>query len=123
DDLSAKAERWSSESKTVIWFADSKNALAVLAISDKIKETSVEAIRHLQQMNIEVYMLTGDNEATAKAIAAQTGIAHYKAEVLPQQKADFIKDLQAKGKTVAMVGDGINDSTALAQADVSIAMG
>lgn len=123
DDLSAKAEKWSSESKTVIWFAGSKNALAVLAISDKIKETSVEAIRQLQQMGIDVYMLTGDNEATAKAVSAQTGIAHYKAEVLPQQKADFVKQLQATGKTVAMVGDGINDSTALAQADVSIAMG
>src|SRR5690554_1483067 len=74
-------------------------------------------------MGIDLYMLTGDNEATAKAIAAQTGILHYKAEVLPQQKADFVKELQRKGKTVAMVGDGINDSTALASADVSIAMG
>jgi Cu2+-exporting ATPase len=74
-------------------------------------------------MGIDLYMLTGDNEATAKAIAAQTGIRHYKAEVLPQQKADFVKELQQQGKTVAMVGDGINDSTALASADVSIAMG
>lgn len=118
-----QADQWGLESKTVIWFADSKQALSVVAISDKIKETSVEAIKQLQDMGIELYMLTGDNEATAKAIAAQTGIKHYKAEVMPQHKADFIKQLQEQGKTVAMVGDGINDSTALATADVSIAMG
>lgn len=123
EQLLRKAKTWSDASKSVIWFADAFHALAVLAISDKIKTTSVEAIRQLQQMGIEVYMLTGDNETTAKAISEQTGIRHYKAEVLPQQKADFIKNLQANGKTVAMVGDGINDSTALAQADVSIAMG
>lgn len=74
-------------------------------------------------MGIELYMLTGDNEATAKAIAQQTGIQHYKAEVLPQQKSNFVKELQQQGKIVAMVGDGINDSAALAVADVSIAMG
>ncbi len=123
ESLLEKANLWSNASKTVIWFADHINALAVLAISDKIKSTSVEAIQHLHHLEIEVYMLTGDNEATAKAIAEQTGITHYKAEMLPQQKADFIRNLQANGKTVAMVGDGINDSTALAQADVSIAMG
>lgn len=123
ESLLEKAKLWSDASKTVIWFADQANALAALAISDKIKSTSVEAVQHLHQLGIEVYMLTGDNEATAKAIAEQTGITHYKAEVLPQQKADFIKNLQANGKVVAMVGDGINDSTALAQADVSIAMG
>ena len=123
DSLLNQAEEWGKESKTVIWFANSKQALSVIAISDKIKETSVQAIKELQDMNIELYMLTGDNEATAKAIAAQTGIKHYKAEVLPQHKADFIKELQQQGKTVAMVGDGINDSTALATADVSIAMG
>jgi Cu2+-exporting ATPase len=121
--LQEQADEWSGQSKTVIWFADSKQALSVLSISDQIKETSVKAIRQLQDMGIELYMLTGDNEATAKAIAEQTGIRHYKAEVLPQQKADFIKELQHQGKTVAMVGDGINDSTALATADVSIAMG
>jgi P-type Cu2+ transporter len=121
--LAQKAVKWSNESKTVIWFADSKTALAVIAIADKVKETSVEAVKRLQDAGIEVYMLTGDNESTAKAIAAQTGIRHYKAEVLPAEKAEFIKKLQAEGKTVAMAGDGINDSTALAQADVSIAMG
>ncbi len=123
NELTAKANEWSKEAKTVIWFADSKNALGILAISDRVKATSGQAIEQLQNMGIEVYMLTGDNEATAKAISAQTGIARYKAELLPQQKADFIKELQATGKVVAMVGDGINDSTALAQADVSIAMG
>lgn len=123
DKLQQQAGVWSGESKTVIWFANSKEALSVLAISDKIKETSVAAIREMQEMGIDLYMLTGDNEATAKAIAGQTGIEHYKAEVLPQHKADFVKTLQQQGKTVAMVGDGINDSTALATADVSIAMG
>jgi P-type Cu2+ transporter len=114
---------WSSESKTVIWFAGQKNALAVIGIADKIKSTSTEAIQQLKQSGIEVYMLTGDNESTAKAIALQSGVDHYKAEMMPYQKADFIKQLQADGKTVAMVGDGINDSAALAQSDVSIAMG
>ncbi|WP_343625032.1 heavy metal translocating P-type ATPase [Flavobacterium lindanitolerans] len=121
--LQKQADEWGSQSKTVIWFSDSKQALSVIAISDKIKETSVEAIKEIQEMGIELYMLTGDNEATAKAIAEQTGIGHYKAEVMPQHKADFIKELQQQGKVVAMVGDGINDSTALATADVSIAMG
>ena len=122
-ELQDQAEEWGKQSKTVIWFANSKKALAVIAIADKIKETSVQAIREMQEMGIDLYMLTGDNEATAKAIAEQTGIKHYKAEVLPQHKADFVKELQSKGKVVAMVGDGINDSTALATADVSIAMG
>ena len=121
--LQSQADEWGKESKTVIWFANSKEALSVVAISDKIKETSVAAIKELQGMGIDLYMLTGDNEATAKAIAEQTGIGHYKAEVLPHQKAEFVKELQAQGKVVAMVGDGINDSTALATADVSIAMG
>ena len=121
--LQQQADEWGKQSKTVIWFSDSKQALSVIAISDKIKETSVAAIKEMQEMGIDLYMLTGDNEATAKAIAEQTGIRHYKAEVLPQHKADFVKELQQNGKVVAMVGDGINDSTALATADVSIAMG
>ncbi len=117
------AEVWSNEAKTVIWFANEKMALAVIAISDTIKKNSENAIRRLQNDGIEVYMLTGDNESTAKAIAIQVGIKHFKAGVLPEQKAEFVKQLQNEGKTVAMAGDGINDSTALAQADVSIAMG
>lgn len=119
-DLSTK---WTNESKTVIWFSDVNEALCALAISDKIKDTSKEAIRQLTDMGIELYMLTGDNEATAKSISQQVGLRHYKAEVLPQEKAEFVSNLQRQGKIVAMVGDGINDSTALAVADVSIAMG
>ena len=121
--LKEQADKWLHEAKTVIWFADDKKALAVLAIADEIKETSIEAIKELQKMGIEVHMLTGDNHNTAKAIAEKTGISSFKGEVLPKDKADFVKELQAKGKIVAMVGDGINDSTALAQANVSIAMG
>ncbi|WP_321282333.1 heavy metal translocating P-type ATPase [Marinifilum fragile] len=121
--LLQQAEEWSKLSKTVIWFSNSHQALCAVAISDKIKESSVQAIKEMQNMGIDLYMLTGDNEATAKAIAEQTGIKYYEAEVLPQHKADFVKELQKQGKTVAMVGDGINDSAALAIADVSIAMG
>ncbi len=123
DVLQKQADEWRKQAQTLIWFADSKQALSVMAISDRVKATSAEAIKHLQDMGIEVYMLTGDHEATAKAIAQQTGIRHYQAEVLPGQKAEFVKQLQQQGNIVAMAGDGINDSTALATADVSIAMG
>ncbi|MCZ2458433.1 MAG: heavy metal translocating P-type ATPase [Chitinophagales bacterium] len=122
-ELQQQADGWSAASKTVIWFADSKKTLSVIAIEDKVKESSATAIQQLQEMGIELYMLTGDNAATATAIATQAGIKNFKADMLPHQKAEFIQQLQQQGKVVAMVGDGINDSTALATADVSIAMG
>lgn len=123
DELKNKSEKWLNEANTVIWFSDEKSALAAVAIADKIKPTSNEAIQQLQHMGIEVYMITGDNEKTAAAVSKKVGITNYKAETLPAEKADFVKKLQQEGKKVAMVGDGINDSHALAQSDVSIAMG
>lgn len=121
--LSSKAEAWAEQAKTLIWFADDTQAYAVAAVTDTIKPTSAAAIKQLQDMRIEVYMLTGDNHRSAQAIAQQVGIQHVEAGLLPKDKADFIKRLQSNGNVVAMVGDGINDTTALAQADVSIAMG
>ena len=121
--LQEAASAWEAEAQTVIWFANETEVLAVIAIADRIKPSSVEAMRTLQDEDIEVHLLTGDNEATAQAIARQAGIAKYKAGVLPQDKAAYIRQLQQTGKVVAMVGDGINDSAALAQADLSIAMG
>lgn len=112
-----------NKAETVVLFSEDKKVLAAIAISDRIKETSSEAIRQLHAEGIEVYMLTGDNESTAKAVASELGIDHYRANVLPAEKGAFVKDLQSQNKIVAMVGDGINDSNALAQADVSIAMG
>ncbi len=106
-----------------MFFANEKQVLAVVGIADQLKPTSKAAIARLKQMGVAVYMLTGDNRQTAAAVAAQVGVTDFKAEVLPADKAEFIKQLQAEGKLVAMVGDGINDSHALAQADVSIAMG
>ncbi|MEQ1586127.1 MAG: heavy metal translocating P-type ATPase [Cyclobacteriaceae bacterium] len=121
--LASSANQLQEEAKTVVYFSNQSTALALIAIADNIKPTSRAAIQSLHDKGIEVYMLTGDNEQTAKAVARQVGLKHYKAEVLPSEKADFVKKLQAEGKVVAMVGDGINDSHALAQADVSIAMG
>jgi P-type Cu2+ transporter len=123
EDLEREAKVWSEKAQTVIWFSDEQNALAILGIRDQIKSNSKAAIEKLLQSGIEVFMLTGDNHQTATAVAAEVGIKDFRAEVMPSDKSQFIKNLQEKGKTVAMVGDGINDSEALAQADVSIAMG
>ncbi|NLN95205.1 MAG: copper-translocating P-type ATPase [Bacteroidales bacterium] len=123
DDFLKISQEWSNNANTVIWFAGANKVLSILAIADSIKPGSKAAIQQLQNEEIEVYMLTGDNETTARVVAEKTGIEHYKAEMLPEQKADFVRKLQENGKIVAMVGDGINDSTALAQADISIAMG
>ncbi|HLP35745.1 heavy metal translocating P-type ATPase [Lacibacter sp.] len=111
------------QAKTVVAFAENDQVVAVIAIADKIKASSKAAIESLQKKGIEVYMLTGDNKQTAAAIAKEVGLKEYKAEVMPADKAAFVQLLQQQGKVVAMVGDGINDSHALAQADVSIAMG
>lgn len=119
----ALAEEYREAAKTVIYFADEKKVLAMVAIADRIKSRSFEAVQALKSQGIAVYMLTGDNRQTAAAVAKELGIDDFQAEVMPSDKAAFVKELQAKGKTVAMVGDGINDSHALAQADVSIAMG
>lgn len=121
--LLATAERLQDDARTVIYFAANKQLLAIIGIADKIKASSRSAIEALQQKGIEVYMLTGDNQHTAEAVARQVGIRSFKAEVMPAHKAAFVQELQQAGKVVAMVGDGINDSHALAQADVSIAMG
>jgi len=121
--LLVQANLWQKEAKTVIFFASEEQIIAVIAIADKIKASSKSAINKLINRGIKVYMLTGDNNQTAKAVAKEVGLTDYKGEVLPSDKADFIKNLQDQGQIVAMVGDGINDSHALAQADVSIAVG
>ncbi|MCC5944768.1 MAG: copper-translocating P-type ATPase [Bernardetiaceae bacterium] len=123
DLLAEKAKKWQASGQTVVYFADEQSVLATFAIADKIKPSSANAIQTLQKQGIELYMLTGDNLQTAQAVAQEVGIANFKAEQLPSDKADFVKKLQQQGKVVAMVGDGINDSEALAQADMSIAMG
>jgi len=111
------------QAQTLVLFSDETKILAIISISDKVKEDSKRVIEELQRKNIFVYMLTGDNYQVAKSVANQLNINEFKSEVLPSEKVNFIKDLQSDGKIVAMVGDGINDSGALAQADLSIAMG
>jgi Cu2+-exporting ATPase len=121
--LSEQAQELQSGANTVVYFADDQRVLAVIAIADQIKKSSATAINQLQALGIEVYMLTGDNWETAASVAKQVGVIKYKAEVMPSDKAEFVRQLQSENKIVAMVGDGINDSEALAQANVSIAMG
>jgi Cu2+-exporting ATPase len=121
-DVSGWSDSRRAEAKTVVFFAGGSEVLTAIAIADKIKASSADAIAQLKALGIDVYMFTGDNSQTAAAVASKVGIVNYKAEAMPQDKADFVKSLQSKGKIVGMVGDGINDSQALAQADVSIAM-
>ena len=123
EDVLSRNREITRAGNSIVWFADSEGVISLLAISDPVKADSVAAITSLSKMGIEVYMLTGDNSATAEAVAREVGIIHYEAEVLPEDKAAFVERLKREGKCVAMVGDGINDSAALAVADLSIAMG
>lgn len=122
DELVLKME---GEGKTVMYLADQQAVLGVIAVADEVKDTSAEAIKELQQQGVEVYMMTGDNRRTAEFIGSQVNLdgGHIFAEVLPEDKANYVKKLQDEGKFVAMVGDGINDAPAIAMADVGIAMG
>jgi Cu+-exporting ATPase len=121
--LSDKAETLRAQGKTAMYAAIDDRVVAVIAVADPIKETAPEAMRALQELGVSVVMLSGDSRKTAEAVAGQLGIKEVIAEVLPEQKAEHIKALQARGRIVAMAGDGINDAPALAQADVGIAMG
>jgi P-type Cu+ transporter len=122
-DLQSPRERLENDGKTVVWLAVAGQIKAIIAIADAVKPSSVKAIRALQKLGLEVVMLTGDNHRTAEVIAREVGIQRVMAEVRPDQKVAQIQAIQAEGKRVAMVGDGINDAPALAQADVGLAIG
>ncbi len=117
------AHRWEQEAKTVVWIAQGADVVGLMAISDALKPSSRGVVQRLQQMGLQVILLTGDNQETAEAIATQAGITRTIAQVRPGQKAEIIRELQQEGGCVAMVGDGINDAPALAQADVGMAIG
>ncbi|MFM7191313.1 MAG: HAD-IC family P-type ATPase, partial [Microcystaceae cyanobacterium] len=121
--LATEALRWEQEQKTVIWLAVNQEVQGILAIADALKPSAKPVVNQLKNLGLELILLTGDNPVTAQAIADQVGIHQIIAEVRPDDKARQIQALQNQGKKVAMVGDGINDAPALAQADVGIALG
>jgi Cu+-exporting ATPase len=121
--LSLQADKQRAEGQTVMWIAINGKAAGLIGVADPIKGSTAEAIRALHAEGVRIVMLTGDSRATANAVAGKLGIDQVHAEVLPEQKAGLIKQLQAEGRVVAMAGDGINDAPALAQAQVGIAMG
>ena len=121
--VSRDIDRLSGEGKTPVLVGIGGNFAGIIAIADALKEHSAEAVEKIKRLGIETYMITGDHQKTAQAIAKIVGIQNVMAEVLPKDKAQKVKELQAKGKIVAMVGDGINDAPALAQADLGIAIG
>ncbi|MCG2795928.1 MAG: heavy metal translocating P-type ATPase [Actinomycetia bacterium] len=123
DGVNRKVSRLEEQGKTVMILSSREKIMGAVAVADTVKETSREAVSRLQDMGIDIYMITGDNQRTANAIAKELGIVDVLAEVLPQDKAREVKKLQERGNKVAMVGDGINDAPALAQADLGIAMG
>jgi len=122
-ELPARAEALRSDGQTVMLLAIDGKAAGLIGVADPVKESTAEAIRALHEEGVQVIMLTGDNRITAEAVAKKLGIDRIEAEVLPEQKASIVKQLQAQGRIVAMAGDGINDAPALAQAQVGIAMG
>ncbi len=119
----ALCKKWQEEAKSLVFFANDNGILAILALEDSLKDDSLAAIRELRNMGLELHLISGDNIGTVQHLAEKLGINNYRGGQMPQDKSEYLKHLQAQGKLVAMVGDGINDAEALAQADLSIAMG